>query len=297
MHTKTVPLRKSLQKNTDIRLNLSTREFHILERNCRVYSRILLNVTQIRTKMQGNVVEPIQYADIESLILNNQALVGYVLNNYFKYIPQNSYEDLQADGYLALVKAANTFDPSYGIKFATYAIRCIQNEIQMALYKSQNTIHIGRNSLAAFSRCCKQIDDPSALTESDLKVLDAEGLTPEKFRAIFCAKSSVSLEDVSYRNVKDGKDLKYSQKIVDIHGDKSKYVELTVALEQFYEQLDDKAEKCIVGKWLDCANGGHYSIPTDAQLGTELGWTQSYVCRKKNAVRVKFARWLGGDYY
>ena len=142
--------------------------------------------------------------------MNNQALVRYVLNKHFNYIPQNAYQDLQADGYLALVKAANTFDPSYGIKFATYAVRCIQNEIQQALYRTQNTIHIGRNSLAAFSRCCKQIEDPSALTESDLEVLQVEGLTPEKFRAIFCAKSSVSLEDASYRNVKDGKDLKYA---------------------------------------------------------------------------------------
>ncbi len=228
--------------------------------------------------------------------MNNQALVGYVLNKHFNYIPQNAYQDLQADGYLALVKAANTFDPSYGIKFATYAIRCIQNEVQQALYKSQATIHIGRTSLAAFSRCYKQIDDPSALTESDLEVLQLEGLTPEKFRAIACAKSSISLEDASYRDNKLGHDLKYSQQIVDIHGDKSKYVELVIALEQFYEQLEDEAEKYIVSKWIDCANGDHCDIPTDAQLSTKLGLTQSYVCRKKNKLRAKFSRWLGGDY-
>ena len=152
MLTKTAPLRKSLQKNTGIRLDLSTLEFRILERSCHAYSRILLNAKQIRTKAQGNTAEIISDADVESLILNNQALVGYALNKYFKYIPTNSYEDLQADGYLALVKAANTFDASYGIKFSTYAIRCIRNEVQQALYKSQATIHIGKNSLAAYTK-------------------------------------------------------------------------------------------------------------------------------------------------
>ena len=228
--------------------------------------------------------------------MNNQALVGYVLNKYFKYIPTNSYEDLQADGYLALVKAANTFDASYGIKFSTYAIRCIRNEVQQALYKSQATIHIGRNSLAAYTKCCKEIDNPAELSEDDLKLLQSHGLTPEKFHAISCAKSSVSLEDVSYRDAKDGHDLEYSQQIVDIHGDKSKYVELVMALEQFYEQLDDETEKYIVSKWIDCANGEHCDIPTDAQLSTKLGRTQSYVCRKKNKLRAKFSRWLGGDH-
>ena len=218
------------------------------------------------------------------------------MNKYFKYIPTNSYEDLQADGYLALVKAANTFDASYGTKFCTYAIRCIRNEVQQALYKSQATIHIGKNSLAAYTKCCKEIGNPSKLSEADLKLLQSHGLTPEKFHAISCAKSSVSLEDVSYRDAKDGHDLEYSQQIVDINGDKSKYVELVMALEQFYEHLDDEEEKYIVSKWIDYANGEHCDIPTDAQLSIKLGRTQSYVCRKKNQLRAKFSRWLGGDH-
>ena len=69
-----------------------------------------------------------------------------------------------------------------------------------------------------------------------------------------------------------------------------------MALEQFYEHLDDEAEKYIVSKWIDCANGEHCDIPTDAQLSTKLGHTQSYVCRKKNQLRAKFSRWLGGDH-
>ena len=47
-------------------------------------------------------------------------------------------EDLISIGTIGLIKAVNTFDPSKKIKLATYASRCIGNEILMYLRKSSN---------------------------------------------------------------------------------------------------------------------------------------------------------------
>lgn len=45
-------------------------------------------------------------------------------------------EDLVSIGSIGLIKAVNTFSPAKNIKFATYASRCIENEILMFLRKS-----------------------------------------------------------------------------------------------------------------------------------------------------------------
>src|SRR5699024_12721098 len=45
-------------------------------------------------------------------------------------------EDLISIGSIGLIKAVNTFNPEKKIKLATYASRCIENEILMYLRKS-----------------------------------------------------------------------------------------------------------------------------------------------------------------
>jgi len=47
-------------------------------------------------------------------------------------------EDLISIGTIGLIKAVNTFCPGRNIKLATYASRCIENEILMHLRKVQN---------------------------------------------------------------------------------------------------------------------------------------------------------------
>ena len=48
-------------------------------------------------------------------------------------------EDLISIGTIGLIKAVNTFDPSKNIKLATYASRCIENEILMYLRRTGKT--------------------------------------------------------------------------------------------------------------------------------------------------------------
>ena len=46
-----------------------------------------------------------------------------------KYYAADTPEDLISTGSIGLIKAVNTFDPARGIKFSTYASRCIENAI------------------------------------------------------------------------------------------------------------------------------------------------------------------------
>ncbi|NBK77622.1 RNA polymerase sporulation sigma factor SigE [bacterium D16-76] len=82
----------------------------------------------------------------EPLITHNLRLVVYIAKKFES--PGAGVEDLISIGTIGLIKAVNTFRVEKNIKLATYASRCIENEILMYLRKSSQL----RNEIS--------IDDP-----------------------------------------------------------------------------------------------------------------------------------------
>ncbi|MBR3421275.1 MAG: RNA polymerase sporulation sigma factor SigE [Ruminococcus sp.] len=70
----------------------------------------------------------------KKLIVHNLRLVVYIAKKFES--TGIGIEDLVSIGTIGLIKAVNTFNPEKNIKFATYASRCIENEILMFLRKS-----------------------------------------------------------------------------------------------------------------------------------------------------------------
>ncbi|MBE6008584.1 MAG: sigma-70 family RNA polymerase sigma factor, partial [Lachnospiraceae bacterium] len=71
------------------------------------------------------------------LIERNLRLVVYIARKF-----ENTginIEDLISIGTIGLIKAINTFDTAKNIKLATYASRCIENEILMFLRRNNKT--------------------------------------------------------------------------------------------------------------------------------------------------------------
>lgn len=70
--------------------------------------------------------------DIEAkriLIEKNMRLVAHIVKKYS--YPEDQFEDLIQTGTIGLIKAVNSFDCDKGNRFATYAAKCIENEILM----------------------------------------------------------------------------------------------------------------------------------------------------------------------
>lgn len=85
---------------------------------------------QIRLLANGNELAK------KVLIEHNLRLVVYIAKRF-----ENTginIEDLISIGTIGLIKAINTYDPEKKIKLATYASRCIENEILMHLRKTNN---------------------------------------------------------------------------------------------------------------------------------------------------------------
>ena len=86
------------------------------------------------------LMEKLEMGDesVKSLLIErNLRLVVYIARKF-----ENTgicVEDLISIGTIGLIKSINTFKPSKNIKLATYASRCIKNEILMYLRKNSNT--------------------------------------------------------------------------------------------------------------------------------------------------------------
>ncbi len=76
----------------------------------------------------------------ETLIVHNLRLVVYIAKRFESSgLP---LDDLISIGTIGLIKAVETFCPEKKIKLATYASRCIENEILMVLRKNQSRLEI-----------------------------------------------------------------------------------------------------------------------------------------------------------
>ena len=123
--------------NIVIRKNLGK----ILSLFCRV---LYINGPQtlpppLTPRQEAEVFAGLERQDEESankLIVHNLRLVVYIAKKFENTgVP---IDDLTSIGTMGLIKAVRSFVPSRNIKFATYASRCVENEILMYLRKRSN---------------------------------------------------------------------------------------------------------------------------------------------------------------
>ena len=81
---------------------------------------------------ERELLERSAQGDLEArniLIERNLRLVAHIMKKY--YAQTDDQEDLISIGTIGLIKGISTFDPSKGARLATYAARCVENEILM----------------------------------------------------------------------------------------------------------------------------------------------------------------------
>ena len=73
----------------------------------------------------------------DELIEHNLRLVAHIVKKY--YTPNGDQDDLISIGTIGLIKGISTFRPDKNVRLATYASRCIENEILM-YFRSQRKL-------------------------------------------------------------------------------------------------------------------------------------------------------------
>ena len=123
----------------------------------------------------------------EALVLRNMRLVSWIAQ---KYRDEYEQEELFQVGTVGLIKAVDSFDPSFERRISTYASRCIENEIRMYLRKEKQ---IGQNEVCTGFPCTDEslpgisYKDPVGNTAvqhvlADQLVHAVNGLAPDERR-------------------------------------------------------------------------------------------------------------------
>ena len=100
----------------------------------------------LTAKQEAELIEKMEHGDTaakDKLIEHNLRLVAHIVKKY--YSGQVEQDDLISIGTIGLIKAVSTFNSKKGIRLATYAARCIENEILMCfrnMKKSANDVFI-----------------------------------------------------------------------------------------------------------------------------------------------------------
>lgn len=171
--------------------------------------------TMLLTHLDDDVLEARQ-----TLIEHNLRLVVYIAKKFDN--TGVGVEDLISIGTIGLIKAINTFKSDKNIKLATYASRCIENEILM---------HLRRNSRIKTE---VSIDEPLNVDWDGNELLLSDILGTE--------------EDSVYKDIEDEVDLNLLEQAMDILSDRERtIIELRYGIGHDDEEMTQKEVADLLG--------------------------------------------------
>lgn len=210
----------------------------------------------------------------EKLILDNMALVRYIIKKYI-FIADDEIDDLFQVGCLYLTKADSNFDPSLNIKFATYAGSYILNGLKRYKYEQPNKfhgLHFSRTMVSDMYKVSKYIKDNYDIDDTTRNIISEEtGIEKNKIdKLIFSVESLDEKTNTEDKVTKAEYTVKYTEKGYED-------IEFIMELEQTVKDLSSKLK----GKSLEVLNYyTNYFInngtsPTVTEASNALG-----VCRR-----------------
>lgn len=142
-------------------------------------------------EQESECLKKMKNGDLEArneLIERNMRLVAHVAKKYQN--PEDEVEDLISIGIIGLIKAVETYKEDYGSRLATYAARCIDNELLMhfrakkktskevSLYEPIGTDKEG-NQIQLLDVVVSEDEDVVELLEQDRKVRRLNEIIPQ----------------------------------------------------------------------------------------------------------------------
>ncbi|MCL2213255.1 MAG: RNA polymerase sporulation sigma factor SigK [Oscillospiraceae bacterium] len=118
----------------------------------------------------------------EKLIEHNLRLVAHIVK---KYATSQNQEDLISIGTIGLIKAVDTFKMENGARFATYASRCMTNEILMHFRATKK-----REKEVGIDEPIDRDKDGNAITYSDIIYVDGD--ITEEIYVKNCIKATIA---------------------------------------------------------------------------------------------------------
>ena len=209
----------------------------------------------------------------EQLISINSPLIKSIIKRYLN--KGIEYEDLYQLGAMGFVKAINNYDPSFNVKFTTYAVPMIAGEIKRFL-RDDGSVKISRSLKHLANQIRLFINDytlkfqTNPTIETIASALNVE--TNEVILALEANFSPISLNE-QYTSSED-KSLTVEEKLTDNFSFES-FVD-KFALRELLEELSARDKKVIIMRY--------FLDKTQAEIAKELGVSQVQISRIENKV-------------
>lgn len=208
------------------------------------------------------------------LVQENAGLVWCVVKRFLHRGAEA--EDLFQIGNIGLLKAIDKFDPSYEVKFSTYAVPMISGEIKRFL-RDDGMIKVSRSlkELAYKSCACRERLQEAwgrepTITEiaSELKVE-----TEELLMAMDASSEIESLHKPIYQ--KEGQELRLMDKLPEQEEQEDRILD-HMLLQELLTYLDKEERRLIYLRY--------FANQTQSQVGKELGISQVQVSRMEKKI-------------
>lgn len=181
------------------------------------------------------------------------------------------YEDLFQAGCIGLIKAADHFDESRGLKFSTYAVPVILGEIK-SVFRHNGTVKVARGLRELSLRAKKESDSFMAKEGRCPTVHELAALLrvepEEAAQALEAGLPALSLTDSGEEGAKGQTD-------IPVEAPEEKVSE-RLALEQALGQLEERDKLLIRARY--------FSHKTQTETARQLGMTQVQVSRREKKI-------------
>lgn len=211
---------------------------------------------------------------VNKLVEMNLPLVGSLCKKYTSR--GYEYDDLYQIGSLGLIKAINNFDPSFGVKFSTYAVPMIVGEIKRFM-RDDGMIKVSRTvkSLARKIYFCKEQLSIELNREPTIdEIAEYSGINKEDI--IIAIESSAGLQylyDTIHQD--EGNAILLIDKLSEQSEEDTDIVD-KIALKEALTCLDEKSRKIIILRY--------FKDKTQMQVAKMLGLSQVQVSRIEKRV-------------
>ena len=181
------------------------------------------------------------------------------------------YDDLYQAGCIGLIKAADNFDESRGLKFSTYAVPVILGEIKR-LFRDGGTVKVGRTLKELSLRAVREreyLSKEFGREPTINELAEKMGISPEE--AAEAISVSMPVISLTYEDESGASEIQLptcpaaEEKISD-----------TLALKEVMDELDEKDKSIITLRY--------FKSKTQSQTAMELGMTQVQVSRRERAI-------------
>ena len=200
----------------------------------------------------------------------NLPLVHYVLRRFRDRGAE--YEDLYQYGCLGLVKAVDRFDPSYNVRFSTYAVPIILGEVRRYL-RDDGPVHVSRtihDNANAVERCREAFAREQGREPTVAELADGTGLSREDVALALNANRRVrSLSEP----VREGSELR----LMDVLGaDEMEKVDSRLTLARLLRELTPDERTIIVRRY--------FQSHTQSAIAKDMGISQVQVSRLESRI-------------